>query len=308
MKSIKKKTSQLISLVLLLALFISVFPQNAQAAESLDINLKNNQTFYLLPGTEKLNFKVKVTASNITGDQTCSSSNLSVADIDNMGNMVINDAGSTNITVTVGDKKVTRTIKVLRRTDWTRVITVKNKEKLVAKNQVCSIKLTNQMDFPVKTVLHYNTIADSGSTISSDVKTSDIYLPAGKSITYKMMVPDGITMISVTGADFIYDQFGLKKIDSKKVVIKESILPGNAKNSKVITEKITNKNKVGIVQPYHLYLYDQKGNLISVEYKFIKVAAKQKTNVSYTYTTKDKYLDSYVAKVKYKFETPLPFF
>lgn len=301
------KSIRLFSLCLMLLLFLAAIPCQVQAADTLNINLKNNQTFFLLPGTDKLSYKVSAISENISGDQVCSSSNLNVADIDNMGNMTINDAGSTKITVSVGSKKVTRTINVLRRTDWTRVVEIKNRTKLAVKNNVCSMKLSNQMDFPIRVMLHYSMIADSGSTISPDIKTSDIYLPASKSMTFKMMVPDGITMISVNDADFIYDQFGLKSIDVKKVNIKESTAKKD-KSTKVITETITNKNKNGVILPYHLYLYDQNNKLISVEYRFISVAGRQKTNVNYTYTSKDKYRDSYVANVKYKFETPVPFF
>lgn len=301
------KIIQFFAFFLLLTFLICAAPCYSQAADNLNISLKNNQTFYLLPGTDKLSYKVKVTTANISGDQTYSSSNLSVADIDNMGNMTINDAGSTKITVSVGNKKVTKTINVLRRTDWTRVVSIKNRTKLAVKNNVCSMTLSNHMDFPIRMTLHYSTLADSGSTISPDVKTSEIYLPASKSLTFKMMVPDGITMISVNDADFAYDQFGLKSIDTKKVTVKESTTK-KSKNTKIINEIITNKNKNGVIQPYHLYLYDQNNKLISVEYRFISVAGKQKTTINYTYTSEDKYLDSYVAKVKYKFETPVPFF
>lgn len=301
------KTTHFVAFFLLLVLLATSVPYQAQAATALNINLKNNQTFYLLPGTDKLSYKVTVSSKNISGDQTCSSSNLTVADIDSMGNMTINDAGSTKITVSVGSKKVTRTIKVLRRTDWTRVVSIKNRTKLAVKNNVCSMTLSNQMDFPIKTTLHYSTIADSGSTISADVKTCDIYLPASRSLAFKMMVPDGIKLVSVNDADFVYDQFGLKSIDTKKVTVKEKTAKKD-KTTKTVNETITNKNKNGVIQPYHLYLYDQNKKLISVEYHFISVAGKQKTTINYTYTTKDKYLDSYVAKVKYKFETPIPHF
>lgn len=302
-----KKITHTFALFLLLALFVTAIPCQAYATSTLNINLKNNQTFYLLPGTDKLSYKVSVTSKNISGDQTCSSSNLSVADIDDMGTMTINDAGSTKITVALGSKKVTRTINVLRRTDWTKVISIKNRTKLAVKNNVCSMTLSNKMDFPIKLTLHYSTIADSGSTITPDVKTSEIYLPANKSLNYKMMVPDGITMVSVNNADFVYDQFGLEKINTKKISVKESTSKKD-KVTKVITETITNKNKNGLILPYHIYLYDQNNQLISVEYRFIGVAGKQKTTLDYTFTSKDKYLDSYVAKVKYKFETPVPFF
>ena len=303
----RTKFARVSALVLLLALLVTALPCQLQAADAFKINLKNNQTFYLLPGTDILRYKVTVNAAGLLGDQTCSSSNLSVADIDNMGNMTVNDAGSTTITVSVGSKKVTRTIRALRYTDWTQIVSVKNRAKLSVKNQVCSMKLTNKMNFPLKLKLHYNTIADSGSIINADQKTSDIYLPASKSLTYKMMAPEGITMISVTDAELTYDQFGLKSIDAKKVTMKESIAKKDAQ-TRVVTEAITNKNKNGVILPYHLYLYDKDNHLISVEYHFIGVSGKQKTSLSYTYKLKDKYLDSYIAKVKYKFETPIPFF
>ena len=151
------KNTRIFSFVLLLALLVTAIPCPIQAANTLSINLKNNQTFYLLPSTDTLSYKVTVSSENISGDQVCSSSNLTVADIDNMGNMTINDAGSTKITVSVGSKKVTRTIKVLRRTDWTRVVAIKNRTKLAVKNNVCSMTLANQMDFPIRTTLHYST-------------------------------------------------------------------------------------------------------------------------------------------------------
>ncbi|MCI7129335.1 MAG: hypothetical protein MSA09_01990, partial [Lachnospiraceae bacterium] len=99
-----RKITRTFTLLLLLALFVTAIPCQAYAAGTLNINLKNNQTFYLLPGTDKLNYKVSVTSKNISGDQTCSSSNLSVADIDDMGTMSINDAGSTKITVALGNR------------------------------------------------------------------------------------------------------------------------------------------------------------------------------------------------------------
>lgn len=292
--------------VLLAALFLTALPMPARAAEKLTVNLKNNQIFYLLPGTDRLDYKVTVSGDAV-GDMTCSSSNLNVANIDNMGNLSINDAGSTTITVSVGSKKITRTIQVLRRSDWTRALSIKNRTKLAVKNNVCTIKIKNEMDFPLKTVLHYNTIAESGSTIQFDQKTQQIYLPARKSLSYKFMLPEGITMISVENADFVYQQYGLKSISAKKVSIKESTSKKDSK-TKIITESITNKNKNGVILPYHLYLYDKDNQLISVEYRALSLAGKQKETLSYAYTTKDKFQDRYIAKVKYKFETPIPFF
>lgn len=292
--------------VLLLALFLTALPIPSHAAAKLTINLQNNQTFYLLPGTDRLDYKVTVSGDAV-GDMTCSSSNLTVANIDNMGNLSINDAGSAKITVAVGSKKITRTIQVLRRSDWTRALSIKNRTKLTVKDNVCTVKIKNEMDFPLKTVLHYDTIADSGSTILTDQKTQDIYLPAGGSLSYKFMLPDGITAIRVTNADFVYQQYGLKSISAKKVTVKESTAKKDSK-TKILTESISNKNKNGIILPYHLYLYDKNNKLISVEYRSLKLAGKQKESLSYTYTIKDSLQDSYVAKVKYKFETPIPFF
>lgn len=301
----RRLTNVFISLLLLLFL-VTLLPIHTQAANTLNINLKNNQTFYLLPGTERLDYKVTV-SGNASGDMTCSSSNLTVADIDNMGNLSINDAGSTKITVSIGGHTVSRTISVLRRSDWTKALAIKNYTKIPVKNNVCHINIKNEMNFPVKTVLHYHLIADSGSTVQADLKTTEIYLSAGKTLNFQMMVPDGITMIGIDSADFTYKQFGLKSINAKKVTIKETISKKDQK-TKIITESIVNKNKNGVILPYHLYLYDKNNHLLSVEYHFISVSGKQHTELNYIYTSKDKLQDSYVAKVTYKFEAPIPFF
>lgn len=301
----RRLTNVFIPLLLLLFL-VTLLPIHTQAANTLNMNLKNNQTFYLLPGTERLDYKVTV-SGNVSGDMTCSSSNLTVADIDNMGNLSINDAGSTKITVSIGDRTVSRTICVLRRSDWTKALAIKNHTKIPVKNNVCRINIKNEMNFPVKTVLHYHLIADSGSTVQFDLKTTEIYLSAGKALNFQMMVPDGITMIGIDSADFTYKQFGLKSISAKKVTIKETISKKD-KKTKIITESIVNKNKNGVILPYHLYLYDKNNHLLSVEYHFISVSGKQHTELNYIYTSKDKLQDSYVAKVTYKFEAPIPFF
>lgn len=301
----RRLTNAFIALLLLLFL-VTLLPIHTQAANTLNINLKNNQTFYLLPGTDRLDYKVTV-SGNASGDMTCSSSNLTVADIDNMGNLSINDAGSTKITVSIGGHTVSRTISVLRRSDWTKALAIKNYTKIPVKNNVCRINIKNEMNFPVKTVLHYHLIADSGSTVQSDLKTTEIYLSAGKALNFQMMVPDGITMIGIDSADFTYKQFGLKSINAKKVTIKETISKKDQK-TKIITESIVNKNKNGVILPYHLYLYDKNNHLLSVEYHFISVSGKQHTELNYIYTSKDKLQASYVAKVTYKFETPIPFF
>lgn len=301
-----KRFTSIVAIFLLLLLFVTPLPDHTQAATTMKINLKNNQTFYMLPGTEHLDYKVTA-SGNVSGDMTCSSSNLTVANIDNMGNLSINDAGSTNITVAAGSHKITRTIYVLKRSDWTKALAIKNYTKIPVKNNVCSIKIKNEMDFPLKTVLHYHLIADSGSTVQTDLKTTDIYLPASKSMTFKMMIPDGMTMVGIDSADFEYQQYGLKSIAAKKIVIRENISKKD-NQAKIITESIINKNKNGAILPYHLYLYDKNNQLLSVEYHSISISGKQRTELNYIYTSKDKHQDSYVAKVTYKFETPIPFF
>ncbi len=295
-----------LAVLLMLVVTLTCLPVQTEAATKLNINLKNNQIFYMLPGTDQLTYKVTATG-NIVGAMRCSSNNLPVASIDDFGNLSLKDAGSAKITVSFGAKSLTRTITVLKRTDWTKVISIKNQNKIPVKENVCTINIKNEMDFPIKTTLQYHLIADSGSTVSYNQKTTEIVLPAKGSLNYKMVTPDQITYVAVDDASFSYQQFGLKSINAKKLKITESTKKNDSK-TKVITESIVNKNKNGLILPYHLYLYDKNGKLLDVEYHTISVSGKQKTSLSYTCTTKDKMQDSYVAKVQYKFEKPIPFF
>lgn len=298
------------TLVCLLTIaYIFSSTSNVAAATKLNINLSNNQTFFILPGTSSVTYDVQITSGGQLGDMTCSSSNLEVATIDNMGKMIIKDAGSTKIKVTSGKKSVTRTIKVLVRSDWSKVVSVKSPSKLTVKDHVCTVKLTNHMDFPVKMVYNYNTYTDAGALIQTNACSSPIYLPANSSFTYKVMMSENVSFVTIDGATYEYDQYGCKKIDTKKVTIKETI-DTDSKNKaiKYKIETLKNANKNQVILPYHVYLYDQNGKLISVEYKYIPLAGKQKKTLREVYQTKDPHAERFTAKVVYKFGKPIPYF
>lgn len=282
---------------------------NVSAATKLNINLSNNQTFFILPGTTSVTYDVQITSGSELGDMTCSSSNLEVATIDNMGKMILKDAGSTKIKVTSGKKSVIRTINVLVRSDWAKVVSVKSPSKLTVKDHVCTVKLTNHMDFPVKMTCNYNTYTDAGALIQTNTSSVPIYLPANGSFTYKAMMPENVSFVTINGATYEYDQYGCKKIDTKKVTVKETTeTDSKNKSVKYKIETLKNSNKNQIILPYHMYLYDQNGKLISVEYKYIPLAGKQKKTIREVYQTKDPHAERFTAKVVYKFGKAIPYF
>lgn len=288
---------------------IGINPSSTNAATSLSINLNNNQTFYILPGTTTITYDVKILSGGTLGDVSCSSSNLNVATIDDMGKMILKDAGSTRITVKSGNKTISRMIHVLVRSDWAKVVSIKNAQKLSIKNQICTLKLINQMDFPIKMTYFYNTYTESGSLLHANITSSPVYLPANGSLSYQVMMSEDVKYISIDHATYEYSQYNYPKINTKKISIKQSTETDHSnKTVKYSVATIKNNNKSTVIIPYHLYLYDQNKQLISVEYKYLSLAGKQKLTLREVYQTKDPLADRFTAKVTYKFETPIPFF
>ncbi len=293
----------------LIIALIHVYPLSTDAAAKLSINLDNNQTFYILPGATTITYDVKILSGGTLGDVTCSSSNLDVATIDDMGKMILKDAGSTKITVKSGKKSISRTINVLVRSDWAKVVSVKNASKLSVKNQVCALQMTNHMDFSVRMTYFYHAYTESGSLLRSNVASAVIYLPADGSLDYQVMMPEDTAYVSIDHATYEYAQYNSSKINGKKISIKQSTETDRSnKTVKYKVATIKNKNKSSVIVPYHLYLYDQNKQLISVEYRYLTVAGKQTLSLREVYQTKDPHADRFTAKVTYKFETPIPFF
>ena len=283
--------------------------ENADAATKLAINLTNNQTFYFLPGTTDLNYQVKITAGGATGSMKCTSSNTLVATIDDFGNLHLTDAGSTKITVKSGSKKVTKTINVLNRSDWTKALTINNYNKIVAQNNVLTVKLKNNMDFPIEIQYAYDVYDDNGALRKSDEKSEVILLGANKSLTYKTMVPNECAFIKINGCSFVYDQFGYQKINEKNVTMKESTKKD--KNDKTIRYKVVtlkNKNKYKVRYPYHLYIYDNNNQLVRVEYRIAMIPAKTTIELEQMYFSSRQFEKVYDAKVKYVFDKMIPNF
>lgn len=312
MKSVTFFKNSCIRLLLAITLIIALinsYPLSTDAAAKLSINLDNNQTFYILPGATTINYDVKILSGGTLGDVTCSSSNLDVATIDDMGKMILKDAGSTKITVKSGKKSISKTINVLVRSDWSKVVSIKNASKLSVKNQVCTLKMTNHMDFPVRMTYFYNNYTESGSLLRSNVASTVIYLPANGSLDYQIMMPEDIAYVSIDHATYEYAQYNFSKINVKKISIKQSTETDRSnKTVKYKVATIKNSNKSTVIVPYHLYLYDQNKQLISVEYRYLTIAGKQTLSLREVYQTKDSHADRFTAKVTYKFETPIPFF
>lgn len=314
----KMKLNQIFSvrtIVLLcgiLAAIIMVVAGNtkpAYAADKLTIDLKENQTFYILPGNSlPMQHQIKITYTGI-GTIICESSNISVATVDDSGLLTLRDGGSTKITVKAGNKKVTRTINVLLRTDWTKAVSITNYQKLPIKNGIVTMKIKNLMNYPVKITYTYDTYSNQGSLLKTGLKGEEVFLPASGSVTYKMMPEEDATYIAVSGMTFYSDQFGYKSINAKNITSKvKQSKSATDKKVKIMTATVTNKNKNAVIVPYHVYLYNEKKEVMSVQYRYIRLAGKQKDTISYSYVPSDKFLENYAANVKFVFETAVPYF
>lgn len=304
----KTPIQKLLSCLLYVILFISIVvfcPIHARAASTLKINLVNDQTFFILPGSDTVEYQVKITAGAGLGDQaTFTSDNILVAPIDSYGKLILKDAGSAKITVNANGMTVSRTIKAINRTDWTKAAPVKNYEKLTVKNQTGTFQITNQMDFPVRVTYIYNTYNSANATLQTEQKTASIHLSANTTATYKQYVAENVKYISITGATFQYDQFGWNKIDKKKVTIAQKTSAN--KNIKTIKATVTNKNKNSVIVPYQTYVYDKNGKLSSIDYAYMTLNGNQKKSIKNSYFYKKTTLDEYVSKVTYKFLPALP--
>lgn len=305
MKSMKQKLLGFLTGMILFTAIATSYPICTQAASTLKINLTNNQTFYILPGNESVTYQVKITAGAGLGDQaTYTSDNIVIAPIDSYGNLILKDAGSAKITVNANGMSVSRTIKIINRSDWTKAAPVKNYEKLTAKNQTGTFQITNQMDFPLRVTYTYNTFNSSNATLQTEQKTAGIHLPPNTTVTYKQYFADNVKYVSITGATFQYDQFGWKKIDKKKVTIAQKT--SARKNIKTIRATVTNKNKNSVIVPYQTYVYDKNGKLSSIDYAYMTLNGNQKKSIKNSYFYKKTTLDEYVSKVTYKFLPALP--
>lgn len=305
MKSMKQKLLGFLTGMILFTAIAASYPICTQAASTLKINLTNNQTFYILPGNESVTYQVKITAGAGLGDQaTYTSDNIVIAPIDSYGNLILKDAGSAKITVNANGMRVSRTIKIINRSDWTKAAPVKNHEKLTVKNQTGTFQITNQMDFPLRVTYTYNTFNSSNATLQTEQKTAGIHLPPNTTVTYKQYFADNVKYVSITDAAFQYDQFGWKKTDAKKVTISQKT--SASKNIKTIKATVTNKNKNTVIVPYQTYVYDKNGKLSSIDYAYMTLNGNQKKSIKNSYFYKKTTLDEYVSKVTYKFLPALP--
>lgn len=305
MKTCKKLLSIMMCMLFAILCVCSLSSSSVKAA-SLNINLKNNQLFYILPGNEQVEYHVKITSGAQLGNQaTYVSDNVSVAAIDSFGLLTIRDAGSAKISVTTGGHTVSRKITVLNRTDWTKVVDIKGYGKIMAKKNICSVKMTNAMDFPVRMVFTYNAYSVYNNLVTSDARSKEIYVAAKDTMTYQMYVEDNIKYISITDAKYDYNQYGYKSISTKNVSVKEK--KSTKKNAVTIKETVTNNNKNKIVQPYMAYVYDKNGKLERIEYTPMVVNGRDRLTVKNTYY-KTSTMNEYNSKITYKFLTPMPMF
>lgn len=305
MKTCKKLLSVMMCMLLVFFGVCSLSNTSVKAA-ALNINLKKNQMFYILPGSEQVEYQVKITSGAQLGNQaTFFSDNVTVAAIDSFGMLTIKEAGSAKISVTTGGHTVSRKITVLNRTDWTKVVDIKGYRKITTKKNICSVKMTNAMDFPVRMVFTYNTYSAYNNQLASDVRSKEIYVAAKDTMTYQMYVEDDIKYISITDAKYDYNQYGYKSISTKNVSVKEK--KTTKKNAVNIKETVTNNNKYKIIQPYLAYVYDKNGKLERIEYTPMIVDGKDKLTVMNTYY-KISTMNEYNSKITYKFLTPMPLF
>ena len=310
MKRIKLHLAKMmVCCILIVTTMLNMTALQGNAATKLKLNWSDNQVFYMLPTNYKdVTFQTELKSGGDPTDLTCTSDNFSVATIDNNGLITFHDGGSANITVTSQGKTVKQKLQVLNRTDWTKVVTVSNQSRIAVKNNVCTIKVTNQMDFPVKMSFKYDTYNKYNTKIESNLQNEAIYLAAKATVAYKKIVPESINYISIVDATFDYNQYGSKKIDTKKVTVKETdTVSKTSKKVRVIKEVIYNKNKSDIIIPYQVYFYDKNNKLSSISYKYEVVPANKKISVKFTYSPKG-IQENAVKKVVYKFYTPLPVF
>lgn len=309
MKRMIQKTATLIMCFCLFTICIT--PSQANAA-SYKINLKDNQLFYILPGNDSVDYQVKLTSgSQLNGTMSCMTSDAAKATISNDGALNILDAGTFQVSVTYNSETITRKVQSLLRSDWTRVISITNAQKItVSNNRVATYKIKNLMDFPLKVTLNYNTYDANMKLIQSERLHDFIYLAANETISYKEIVPENVRYITVNHATFTYDQYGLDKISTKKVNIKETVSTSKkSKITKVIKETVTNTNSKNILVPYQTYVYDKDGKIASISYNTLKVLPNQKNVFSGKYYTKKPAGQSeYASKMVYKFFTPIPEF
>lgn len=306
----KRLLSVTLAIIFFLSTSIITNSTNLSAATKLNINLSNNQTFYILPGSDTVEYKVKITAGgNLGNNITYTSNNIAIAAIDNLGTLTLKDAGTAKITVSTETASITRTIKILVRSDWTRTASVQNADRITVKKNICTMKITNHMDFPLKMTYRYSTFSASNNTLQSDVESKPVYLPANTTISYHTYMDDDVKYVSIDDATFKYDQFGWDNINPKKITVKETILVSKKdKKVKVIKETLTNKNKKAAIIPYEAYVYDQDGKLARIDYTIITLPGGKKTSVQNTFFFKKPTLNEYTSKVKYKFLPSMPAF
>lgn len=306
----KKLLSFTLALIFLLNTSILTDCINLSAATTLKINLTNNQTFYILPGSDHVEYKVKITSGGDLGNNiTYSSNNIAIAAIDSLGTLTLKDAGTAKITVSTDTQSVTRTIQILVRSDWTKTASVQNADRITVKKNICTLKITNHMNFPLKMIYRYSTFSATNSTIQSNIESKPVYLPANTTISYDTYMDDNVKYVAVNDATFKYDQFGWSNINTKKISVKESInVSKKDKKVKVIKETITNKNKNAVIVPFQAYVYDQNGKLARIDYTVITLPGGEKTSVQNTFFFKKTTLNEYTSKVTYKFLPAMPAF
>lgn len=305
---LNKLKNKVIAVGLLLGLTIASIPTaQLQAASKLTLNLKENQTFFILPSAYDVTYDVNVTKGGNPDNMICTSTNQSVASIDNNGLITFHEGGTTKITVECDGKKASRNITVMNRTDWTKVIAITNQSKIPVKKNIATLKVRNLMSFPLKVTLRYNTYDKYGAVIGEGLEHAPLYLTKNGSFSMKEMYADNVSYIGIVDAKFEYKEYTSGTISQKNITIKESVRNSSAtKKAKRLVETVTNKNKKTIILPYQIYLYDQNNKLMSISYDQLIVTKNQKKTVSSSYFIKKPELEQYVTKVVYKFQDAVP--
>ena len=302
---LKKISLYLLGFCMLTICLVFGYANETKAATKLNINLKDNQVFYILPGNEYADFQVKITSGAELGNAaTYMTDQVTIATIDGNGLLRMKDAGTVKVTVTANNMTISRTIKIINRTDWTKTVAIKNYEKITVQKNIGTFAISNQMDFPLRMTYTYNTYNPANAVVQTEQRSQKLYLPANTTITYKQHFADNVKYVSITDAIFEYDQFNWKKIDAKKVTISEKT--SAKKNVKTIRATVTNKNKNSVIVPYQTYVYDKNGKLSSIDYAYMTLDGNQKKSIKNTYFYKKTTLDEYVSKVTYKFMPVLP--